>query len=98
MITVGMNYRVRPGKESLFEEKCAAVVDAMKSVAGHVETHVYRDIADGTAYLIASEWDSKPAFSAFIRSEAFREVTNWGKLEVLAARPSHHVYERTELS
>ena len=96
MITVGMNYRVRAGKEPLFEEKCAAVVDAMKAVAGHLETHVYRDIVDGTAYLIVSEWDSKPSFAAFIRSDAFREVTNWGKLEVLAGRPSHHLYDRTE--
>ena len=96
MVTVGMNYRVRPGKESLFEEKCASVVEAMKNVRGHVETHLYRDVGEATAYLIVSEWESKESFSAFIRSDAFREVTNWGKLEVLAGRPSHHVYDKTE--
>ena len=29
---------------------------------------------------------------AFIASDAFRKVTNWGKEEILAGRPHHEVY------
>src|SRR5687767_11106102 len=92
MITVGMNYRVRPGKEGLFEGKFAAVLEAMRGMPGHVDTHLYRDVAEGVSYLIVSEWSSKQEFGAFIRSPEFRKVTDWGKEEVLAGRPMHRVY------
>lgn len=92
MITVGMNYNVKPGKQQEFEQKFDAVLVAIRSAAGHVESKLFRDVADDTAYLIVSEWSEQDRFMAFIRSAAFKEVTAWGKAEILSGRPKHTIY------
>lgn len=92
MVTIGMNYDVRPGKEELFEEKFHAVLTSFAAGSGHRSTRLYRDVVSPQSYLIHSEWDSREAFQAFIRSEAFREVTAWGKEEILADQPRHRIY------
>ena len=92
MVTIGMNYEVRPGKEDLFEEKFQAVLASFQAGSGHVHTRLYRDVAAPQSYLIHSEWESRDAFQAFIRSDAFRAVTNWGKEEILADRPRHRIF------
>ena len=97
MVTVGMNYKVRAGKEKTFEEAFAKVLAVMAGADGHVASHLYRDVSDGQSYLIVSEWDSKPGFAAFIRSDAFRKVTDWGREEILAERPSHSLYSKESL-
>jgi len=94
MITVGMNYKVLPGKEKTFEEVCSAVIAKMKEMAGHRDTHLYRDVNDGQSYLIASDWSDRAAFEAFIGSDQFRSVANWGKEQILAGRPTHEIYEK----
>lgn len=93
MITVGMNYRVIPGKERDFETKFAGVVDALNAAPGHTSSTLWKDVADGTSYLITSEWNDDDAFKTFISSQAFRDVTNWGKEQILAGRPMHKVYK-----
>jgi len=40
-----------------------------------------------------SDWNDRAAFDAFIGSEKFRNVANWGKEQILAGRPSHEYYE-----
>ncbi len=94
MITVGMNYKVIEGKQASFEEKFAAVIDALNAAEGHSSSTLWKDVADGASYLITSEWSDEAAFGNFIRSEAFRAVTNWGKEEILAGRPQHKVYKQ----
>ena len=94
MITVGMNYKVIEGKQSSFEEKFAAVIDALNAAEGHSSSTLWKDVADGASYLITSEWSDEDAFGSFIRSDAFRAVTNWGKEEILAGRPQHKVYKQ----
>jgi len=94
VITVGMNYRVIDGQQSVFEDKFAAVLDALGSAPGHVDSSLYRDVHDPSSYLITSEWDDEAAFGAFIKSDAFRAVTNWGKEQILADRPRHTVYRK----
>ena len=93
MITVGMNYHVLPGKQQEFEDKFNAVLEALNSAAGHTESHLYRDVNDDQSYLIASQWNDEQAFTEFIRSEAFKAVTNWGKEQILDQRPQHKVYK-----
>lgn len=95
MITVGMNYNVKPGKQEEFERKFAAVLDAIRAADGHVASSLFRDVADDTAYLIVSEWSEQERFVEFIRSDAFKAVTAWGKAEILSGRPKHTIY-RTE--
>lgn len=88
-----MNYFVVPGKESPFEGACAKVVDVMRGIAGHDESHVYKRIdSDEPVYLIVSRWKSEEAFREFVRSDQFRKVTNWGKEHILTGPPRHTTY------
>jgi len=93
MITVGMNYRVLPGKEHDFESKFAGVVAALNAAPGHTSSTLWKDVADGTSYLITSEWSEEQAFLDFIHSAAFKEVTTWGKEQILSGRPQHKIYK-----
>lgn len=95
MITVGMNYHVLPGKQQDFEQKFAGVIDALKAAAGHVNSTLWKDVADDASYLITSEWSEEEAFTSFIRSDEFRAVTNWGKEQILSGRPQHKVYKNS---
>ncbi len=94
MITVGMNYKVIEGKQQDFEDKFAGVIDALNAAEGHTESTLWKDVADGASYLITSEWSDEAAFTAFIRSDEFRAVTNWGSEQILAGRPQHKVYKQ----
>lgn len=93
MITVGMNYHVLAGKQQEFEGKFNAVLEALNGAAGHTESNLYRDVNDNQSYLIASQWNDEQAFTEFIRSDAFKAVTNWGKEQILDQRPQHKVYK-----
>ncbi len=92
MVTIGMNYEIRPGKEREFEDRFNAVLGAFTEGSGHVRTRLYKDVNTPQSYLIHSEWEDRDAFMTFIRSEAFRSVTDWGKSEILADRPRHRIY------
>jgi heme-degrading monooxygenase HmoA len=92
MITVGMNYSVIPGKQAEFEEKFSAVLSALSAAEGHTTSTLWRDVVMDASYLITSEWSDEDAFTGFIRSEAFRAVTDWGKANILSERPQHRIY------
>jgi heme-degrading monooxygenase HmoA len=92
MITIGMNYHVIPGKEAQFESAFEGVVNALAKAEGHEHSRLYRDCKESNKYLIISQWKDETAYRAFITSEAFRNVTNWGASEILMGRPSHQVY------
>ena len=93
MITVGMNYHVIAGKQADFENKFAAVLGALRGAPGHTSSQLYKDVADDCSYLIISEWSDDKAFQEFIQSQAFRDVTNWGKEQILSDRPRHKIYK-----
>jgi heme-degrading monooxygenase HmoA len=88
-----MNYSVLPGKEKIFEDACARVVETMQGIDGHDESHLYRRI-DGTdrVYLIVSRWANEGEFNAFVASDAFKKVTSWGRENILAGPPRHTTY------
>ena len=92
MTTIGMHYDVIPGKEQEFEQGFLKVLDHLKTVAGHVESHMYEDVAVVGSYVILSQWDTKESFDQFLQSEAFKNVVAWGKAEMLRGRPKHKVY------
>ena len=53
---------------------------------------------DGCLFCEKAAQDAKhEAFLAFIRSDAFREVTNWGKEQILAGRPRHRIFAAEEV-
>jgi heme-degrading monooxygenase HmoA len=92
MTTIGMHYDVIPGKEQEFERGFLAVIEHLKTVAGHVESKLYEDVASTGSYLIMSQWASRESFDAFLRSPEFAKVTSWGRAEILRGRPRHKVY------
>jgi heme-degrading monooxygenase HmoA len=92
MITVGMNYHVLAGKQHEFEEKFQAVVGALKKAPGHTNSTLWRDVEDDASYLITSEWSDEQAFRDFMSSQAFKDVTDWGKEQILSGRPQHKIY------
>ena len=69
------------------------MVKTMATIDGHDHSQIYKSIAVGeSAYLIVSRWANEQAFKDFIASDAFKKVTNWGKENILAGRPSHTTY------
>ena len=93
MVTIGMNYRVREGKEQIFEAACQRVIETMRGIDGHSDSKLFREVgADGRLFLIVSVWSSEQAFRDFVASDAFKKVTNWGAENILEGRPSHTVY------
>ena len=94
MVTIGMNYFVIPGKEQIFEDACAKVVQTMDGIDGHEKSSLYREVGEGApVYLIVSSWQDEAAFKEFIASDAFKKVTNWGALNILSGRPQHTTYQ-----
>lgn len=93
MITIGMNYQVISGKEQEFESAFEGVANALGKANGHEKSTLFKDCRQPGNYLIMSEWSDETAYQAFIRSDAFRNVTNWGAGNILSGRPSHQVYK-----
>jgi heme-degrading monooxygenase HmoA len=93
MTTIGMHYEVVPGKEEEFERGFLGVIEHLKTVPGHVESHMYEDVANVGSYVILSEWENQEAFGAFMKSPEFAKVVAWGKAEILRSRPRHKIYQ-----
>ena len=96
MVTIGLYYEVIPEKSDVFEAKFKEVVRLMDAMQGHRQSHLYRRVDDPHSYAIIAEWDSQEDFMNFIRGDAFKEVTTWGREQVLRAPPQHKIYPRTE--
>jgi heme-degrading monooxygenase HmoA len=92
MTTIGMHYEVVPGKEEEFEKGFLGVLEHLKTLPGHVESHMYEDVASVGSYVIMSQWESKEPFDKFMRSPEFGKVVAWGKAEMLRGRPRHKIY------
>ncbi len=92
MTTIGMHYDVVAGKEQEFEQGFIKVIEHLKGITGHVESRLYEDVQSTGSYVILSEWETKDAFQAFLKSDAFKHVTAWGRAEILRGRPRHKVY------
>ena len=81
------------GKQKDFEEKFSDVLNALKAAKGHASSILWKDVADGASYMITSEWSDESAFQDFIHSQAFKDVTSWGKEQILSGRPQHKIYK-----
>ena len=92
MVTIGMNYELIPGKEEEFEKVFKKVMGIMEAMDGHGESHLYKDVWSPRSYLIVLQWTKKAAFDAFIASEQFKNVVDWGKANILTGRPKHEIY------
>ena len=95
MITVGMDYKIVPGKDDEFISVFKKVMQIMADMPGHAATHLYRDVDQEHDYLVVSEWTDEAQFNAFIASDRFKNVAAWGKENVLRTRPKHEIYGGT---
>jgi heme-degrading monooxygenase HmoA len=91
-----LNYELRAGREAEFERKFGAVLDLLATFPGHQSSRLYRDVRSPQSYLVYSEWDSREAFSAFLQSDAFNATKEWGREQILSARPQHTVFAGRE--
>src|ERR1041385_7764265 len=91
-----MYYDVIPDKAAMFVAKFQEVIALLKNVEGHKESYLYQRVDDPHSYAILSEWDNQEAFQEFLKSDTFRQVTTWGREQVLRGRPKHKVYPRAE--
>ncbi len=91
-----MYYDVIPERDALFQAKFREVQAALDQTPGHRVSHLYQRVDDPHSYAILSEWDDQAAFYDFIRSEAFRRVTSWGREQVLRNPPRHKIYPRAD--
>ena len=92
MTTIGMQYEVIPGKEDEFVKGFLGVLEHLKTLPGHFESHMYEDVAAKGSYIILSRWEKKDDFDRFIKSPEFGKVVAWGRAEMLRSRPKHHTY------
>ena len=69
------------------------MIESLNAAEGHSESTLWKDVSDDASYLITSEWNDDQAFQDFIHSDAFREVTNWGREQILSDRPRHKIYK-----
>ena len=92
MTTIGMHYEVKPGKEEEFEQGFLGVLNLLKTLPGHIESHMYEDIESRGSYVILSQWESKEAYAEFLSSPEFAKAVAWGKAEILRSRPKHKVF------
>ena len=92
MVTVGLYYDVRPGKEQVFEDTVDDVIKLLSENAGHTKSFLYRDVKNPRSYAIISEWNSQSDFTNFVRSDVFKQVTTFGKDQLLEQTPRHKVY------
>ena len=93
MTTIGMHYDVIPGKEEEFERGFIGTIELLKTLPGHVESRLYEDVQSTGSYVILSQWERREDFEAFLRTDAFKQATAWGRAEILRGRPRHKVYE-----
>ena len=68
------------------------ILEVLKPMPGHVESHLYEDVYSKGSFVIFSQWQKKEDFEAFIQSYAFRKTVTWGKEQILRGRPMHKVY------
>jgi heme-degrading monooxygenase HmoA len=91
-----MYYDVIPEKTPQFLAKFQEVVVLLRTMPGHKESHLYQRVDDPHSFAILSEWDDVGAFQAFVQSDVFRQVTTWGREQILRNRPRHKIYPRAE--
>lgn len=93
MITFGLNYDVKPEFREEFERISRETVRAMEGVKGHKETRLYQDVDQPDSYMIYSDWETKADFTAFLRSDVFKQVQTMSR-DMLQDRPRHNIYTR----
>ncbi len=95
VVTLGLQYAVKPEREEEFLERVAAVNMFVQSLRGHRETVLAKVVSQPCTYLVLSAWTDEQAFLAFLRSDMFNATKAWGR-DVLEEVPRHTFwYPRT---
>lgn len=92
MVSIGLEYVVRKGKDREFIEVTRRTIASLKNVAGHSSSRLFQDVDDPHTFLVYSEWASSKEYQAFLRSDVFTATQSLGREELLATRPRHTVF------
>lgn len=97
MITFGLNYDVKAEFVDEFVGVSQKAIELIKTLDGHIQTTLYKDVANPNCFLIYSEWEQDQHFKDFVRSEAFKQVQTM-TVDMLERRPKHTLYESRKMS
>jgi heme-degrading monooxygenase HmoA len=75
VIRATLSIKVKPGREAEFERVWQTVAERVRTEPGNVRQTLLRDPADPSGYVIASDWESRDAFTRFERSPAQDALT-----------------------
>lgn len=88
------NFKVVPGQEATFEQRWRERKTYLDQVPGFIEFALLRCDTAGE-YISHSIWESRTAFEAWTRSEAFTAGHRQGSMQgILAGHPEAKLYER----
>jgi heme-degrading monooxygenase HmoA len=75
VIRATLSIRVKAGREAEFERAWRMIAERVRAEPGNVRQPLLRDPSDHSDYVIASDWESREAFTRFERSPAQDELT-----------------------
>jgi heme-degrading monooxygenase HmoA len=75
VIRATLSIKVKAGREAEFERVWRTVAERVRGEPGNIRQTLLRDPADPSDFVIASDWESREAFTRFERSAAQDELT-----------------------
>ena len=93
MMTIGLQYEVRQGKEDQFKKVFAGVIVTLPKMHGHVATRLFEDVLEPGNFLLMSRWKLLRDFKTFARGEGFQRISEWAKAELFRGEPRQQVYK-----
>jgi heme-degrading monooxygenase HmoA len=75
MVRATLTMQVRSGREREFELVWTQIAAEVRRVPGNLRQALLRQMGDGAAYVITSDWATEAAFRAFERSAAQDALT-----------------------
>jgi heme-degrading monooxygenase HmoA len=67
--------KIRPGSEDEFEQVWRSIAEQVRREPGNVRQALLRDPDDPTSFVVASDWESRDAFTRFERSPEQDDLT-----------------------
>ena len=68
MIRATLSIKIKAGREAEFERVWRTVAERVRAEPGNIRQTLMRDPSDPADYVIASDWESREAFTRFERS------------------------------
>ena len=93
--TLGLGYKLKLEFRGDFIAECQAVLRAIGTIPGELETDILVDTANPLRVFVYSSWSSAETFLDFLKSDVFKGVTQKTK-HMINGRPTHHLYRKVK--